>query len=246
MKINVKIVSTDEFVSFCGIENSVYTVKINNHYKYWYYDLCDMQGFYANTNIELNLEIDDDDYKAAIKLYGSHKYNDRFLRDYEPKVLVHTTTKENIEAILNDGELKCWNKLKRENPDWEDRPIGSLLGDIDDFSNYVMLSSCSWNNEIIVASKQSGVITGDVDKPYIPGARFYLNAEKLANDGLLLRDGQHLKVKNSIPLDKYLIWYCTTDILGSGQIVTPRQFFDLSNEKFFKAHTEFLSEQNSI
>lgn len=244
MKINVKIVSTDEFISFCGTENSVYTVKINKRYKYWYYDLCDMLGFYANTNIEVNIETEDDNYKTAIDLYGNHNYNDPFLRAYEPKILVHTTTQENINAILNDGELKCWNKLKSENPEWEDRPIGSLLGDIDDFSNYIMLSSCSWNNEIIVASKQAGTIISDVDKLYIPGARFYLNAEKLTVDGLLLRDGQHLKVRDSIPLNKYLIWYCTADVLKIGCNVTPQQFFDLSNKMFFDIYNEFLPNQN--
>lgn len=118
------------------------------------------------------------------------------------------------------------------------------MGDIDDFSNYIMLSSCSWNNEIIVASKQAGTIISDVDKLYIPGARFYLNAEKLAVDGLLLRDGQHLKVRDSIPLNKYLIWYCTADVLKIGCNVTPQQFFDLSNKMFFDIYNEFLPNQN--
>ena len=41
--------------------------------------------------------------------------------------------------------------MKSEKPDWEEQPIGALLGDIDDFSNYVMLSGVSQNNEIITA-----------------------------------------------------------------------------------------------
>ena len=64
--------------------------------------------------------------------------------------------------------------------------------------------------------------------------RFYLNAKKLASDGLLLRDGAHIKVKDYIDLNKYLIWYSTPEILGIDENTTPDKFFKLSNDKFKK------------
>ena len=113
-----------------------------------------------------------------------------------------------------------------------------MLGDIEDFSNYVMLSPVGVNNEIIVASKEKGCIDINPNQTYRAGCRFYLNAEKLANDGLLLRDGQHLKVKNEIPLDKYLIWYSTAERINLPPETTPSEFFQLSNKEFYKKFTE--------
>lgn len=99
-----------------------------------------------------------------------------------------------------------------------------MLGDIEDFSNYVMLSGISQNNEIITASKSNGEINTDVNQSYVAGARFYLNAQKLAGDGLLLRDGAHIKVRDYIDLEKYLIWYSTPEILGVEEHTTPKVF----------------------
>ncbi|MBR1444389.1 MAG: hypothetical protein IJ583_12765, partial [Firmicutes bacterium] len=185
-----------------------------------------------NTSIEVVLDIDEADLSLARKLYGKHKYNEHALREYETKVMVHSTPKENVESILTSRKLISWNILKSEKPDWEEQPIGALLGDIDDFSNYVMLSGVSQNNEIITASKTNGIIDTDINQSYIAGARFYLNAKALAENGLLLRDGAHIKVRNFIDLDKYLIWYCTPDILGIDEQTTPKAFFELSNERF--------------
>lgn len=118
---------------------------------------------------------------------------------------MHSTPKGNAVDILSDQELKCWNLLKEEKADWEQEPIGGLLGDIEDFSNYVMLSDMKFNSEIIVASRQKHIIDTNTEQIYMPGARFYLDAEKIARDGLLLRDGEHIKVKSRISLEKYMI-----------------------------------------
>ena len=109
-----------------------------------------------------------------------------------------------------------------------------MLGDIDDFSNYIMLSGVSQNNEIITASKTNGIINTDINQSYIAGARFYLNAKRLAEDGLLLRDGAHIKVRDYIDLEKYMLWYSTPEVLGIDAHTTPKVFFELSNEKFMK------------
>lgn len=239
MKIKCKLTDSAEYKQFCCMEDSVYTVKISRHFKYWYYDLCDLIDFYKNSSVQVELDIKQFDITSARRRYGNHQYNERFLREYETDVMVHSTPIENLESILNDGCLKCWNLLKSEKPNWEEKPIGALLGDIDDFSDYVMLSMPSFNNEIISASKQSKKISADVNQPYRPGARFYLNAKSLAADGLLLRDGEHIKVKGTVPLEKYLIWYSSAQKLGIGNTLTPKAFFEASNKKFYELYPQY-------
>lgn len=239
MKINCKLTNSTEYNQFCCVENSVYTLKISKNFKYWYYDLCDLIDFYKGSSVDVSLNVEQCDLLYARELYGNHRYDDNFLREYESKVLVHSTPIENVDSILNDNVIKSWNILKTEKAGWEQEPIGSLLGDISDFSNYVMLSMMNQNNEVVTASKQKHKIVIDTNQTYRPGARFYLNAEKLAADGLLLRDGEHIKVKGCIPLNEYLIWYSTTGKLGIDTVSTPKEFFKKSNEKFYKLYPQY-------
>lgn len=236
MKIKCMLTDSNEYNSFCGLENSIYTVKISKKHQYWYYDLCDMIYFYDNSDVELVLDISDCDISLAKYLYGNHKFNENILRENESEVMVHTTTLESSNEILADGAIKCWNLLKKDKNQFENTPIGSLLGDIADFSNYVMLSPVDVNNEIIVASKQQGCIDTNPNQTYEAGARFYLDAKKLASDGLLLRDGQHIKVREEISLDKYLVWYSTAKKIGVPSKTTPLEFFEQSNRAFKKYH----------
>ncbi len=239
MKIVLKITDSKEFNMFMGIENSLYTVNLSKNYKYWYYEFCDMIGFYENSDVELILKADKSDIQLAKKLYGNHRFNEPFLRENESKVLVHNTTNENAKSIISDGKIKSWNILKSEKCEWENQPIGVLLGDIADFSDYVMLSGCYQNNEIVIASKLKGKIDINENQKYTAGARFYIDGEKLAGDGLLLRDGEHLKVKDFISLDKYLIWYSKPERLNIRAITTPKKFFELSNDRFFELYPNY-------
>lgn len=232
MKIRCVLTDSNEYRQYNCFENSMYTLKISKGYKYWYYDLCDLIDFYSDKNIIVVLDVDDSDLDVARELYGNHRYDEPFLREYETDVMVHSTVKDNVNSILSDMRLKSWKILSTEKLDWEKQPVGALLGDIEDFSNYVMLSGILQNNEIITASKTNGVINTDINQSYIAGARFYLDAKKLALDGLLLRDGAHVKVKDYIDLDKYLIWYSTPEILRIDENTTPSNFFKLSNEMF--------------
>ena len=50
----------------------------------------------------------------------------------------------------------------------------------------------------------SNSLSADADAKYRTGARLYFDAEKMARDGLLIRDGFHIKVKDSLPLAPYL------------------------------------------
>ncbi len=238
MKIKCVLTDSTEYKQFNCFEDSMYTLKISRNYEYWYYDLCDLIDFYSDTDVEVIVEIDENDLLHARKLYGSHKYNEKTLREYESDVMVHSTTKENSVSILADKKIKSWNLLSTEKSGWEKQPIGAMLGDIEDFSNYVMLSGVLSNNEVVTASKSNGVINTDMNQLYVAGARFYLDARKLARDGLLLRDGAHIKVRDYIDLEKYLIWYSTPKILGIDEQTTPKEFFELSNKRFMKMYKE--------
>ena len=245
MKIRCVLTDSLEYRQFNCLENSIYTLKISRNYEYWYFDLCDLIDFYADTNIEVIVEVDNHNLTIARQLYGNHKYNEKALREYETEVMVHSTVKENIESILSAKQLKSWNLLSVEKTEWEQQPIGALLGDIEDFSNYVMLSGISQNNEIITASKSNGVINTDINQLYVAGGRFYLDALKLATDGVLLRDGAHIKVRDYIDLEKYLIWYSTPEILGIDKYTTPKKFFELSNERFFNEY-KHIGNKNTV
>lgn len=106
-----------------------------------------------------------------------------------------------------------------------------------------MLSPIDVNNEIIVASKQKGCIDITPNQTYQAGCRFYLDAKKLADNGLLLRDGQHIKVRNEIQLDKYLIWYSTAERIGLLVETTPKEFFEQSNRKFGEIYAKYILPQ---
>ena len=123
--------------------------------------------------------------------------------------------------------------LKREKATWEKEPIGQQLGDPDDFRDYIMFSDGAVSGEIVVMSKQYGKIVMDQDMQYETGVRLYLDVKKIAEDGLLIRDGIHLKVKDTLPLQKYLLWYA--DWVRSGldtNISTPKEFTEKSNRMF--------------
>jgi hypothetical protein len=127
------------------------------------------------------------------------------LRDYEPEVLIHSSTKELSESIIKSGELLSWNSAKERKLLKEETPIGKDLGDPEDFKNYVMLGSPGVVSEIVVLSKYLKKLCFDENHVYEPGVRFYFDAKKLASDNILVRDGLHLKVRDGFKINKYLI-----------------------------------------
>lgn len=168
------------------------------------------------------------------KIYKTHAYNEPFLRDNEPNILIHSTPMQNWEQIKYDGILKSWNRLKKENAVDEEQPIGIRLGDPMDFSDYIMFGE-DVTGEIVVNSKQLGIIEMDIDNEYFTGARMYFDAKKMAQDGLLIRDGCHIKVKDILPLNPYLIWTATWENIGlDSQVSTPKIFSQKSDQQFKK------------
>lgn len=132
--------------------------------------------------------------------------------------------------------LKSWNKLKNDNTVFEDQPIGTKLGDPVSFRDYIMFGN-GVSGEIVVNSKQSGRIVMDINTEYLTGARLYFDTKRIANDGLLVRDGCHLKVKDTLSLEPYLMWVATWDKIGlSDQISTPKIFAETSDKVFNALH----------
>ena len=208
----------------------------------WWLSVGDFVGYCEANGLNGILVMSKVDYCDAMKRYSGHSYNEAILRENEPHVLIHSTTTEGWHSIQHDGYLKSWNLLKGDNLDWEPEPIGAKLGDIDEYRDYIMFGE-GVSGEIVINSKLSGFINMDVHSEYHTGARLYFDSKKMAQAGLLIRDGAHIKVKNSMPLDPYLIWVATWDKIGlDGPISTPEIFSETADRSF---KSEF-SEKNMI
>ncbi len=231
-----QLTDSNEYEMMNGGENSVvYTLKVSKKFPQWKMSVFDFVQYNETYNKNIILSISDEDFRLAQSFYGNHKYNDNFLRSYEPDVLIHSTTAENWEKIKTDNCLKSWNILKHSNVIPEAEPIGKLLGDPQDFSDYIMFSNGNISGEIVVSSKQQGRIVMNHDAGYKPGARLYFDMKKIARDGLLVRDGCHLKVKEKLPLCPYLIWVAQWQNVGlNTAFSTPKEFTELSNNTFNK------------
>ncbi len=227
--------SNDYHMMNGGKNKSTYILKVSKNYPQWQMSVFDFIQFQGTYNKNIILSISDEDYAEAQSCYGEHKYNDMFLRSYEPDVLIHSTTFESWNNIKIDNCLKSWNILKKNNIISENEPIGKLLGDPDDFSDYIMFSNGNISGEIVVLSKQQGKIIMNHDTEYTPGVRLYFDMKKIAQDGLLIRDGCHLKVKDELPLNPYLIWVGNCQTVGlKTSVSTPIEFTELSNNTFNK------------
>lgn len=230
--------STD-YQIMCGSFNGcAYTLKCSRYiHKNWEMAVGDFIGYNEANGKNSILVMPETDFLAAKNYYHGHKYNETLLRKNEPSVLVHSTTITNWESIQRDGMLKSWNHLKIAGYISEDEPIGVKLGDPTDFRNYIMFGS-GITGEIVVNSRQKGEIVMDENAKYFTGARLYFDAEKMADDGLLIRDGCHLKVKDKLPLVPYLIWAATWKTIGlTSQVSTPRIFAEASDKQFSERYS---------
>ena len=208
-----------------GFEGSAYTIRISKlvHHD-WRMAVGDFICFHENRKMNCILVMTEEEMKESERFCEGHRFDDTLLRPCEPNVLIHSTTLENWEKIQSDGCLKSWNCLKRESNMHEDAPIGSVLGDPKDFRNFIMFGSGT-ACEIVVNSKQSGRVVMDAQAEYLTGARLYFDAVKMAADGLLLRDGAHLKVETKLPLKPYLLFSATWENVGlPSRISTPEIF----------------------
>lgn len=228
------LTDSEDYQQMCGSRNGcAYTIKVSRlKCREWKMACGDFLGFYEANAKNMILVMSEAELEATKEAYDGHNYHETRLRDNEPAVLVHSTPMNNWERIKNDGMLKSWNRLKLQNKIEEEHPIGFRLGDPEDFSDYIMFGG-GVTGEIVVNSKQQGAIVMDVNAKYLTGARLYFDARKMARDGLLLRDGCHLKVKDTLPLSPYLIWAATWDTIGfTSQLSTPKEFAEQADMQF--------------
>lgn len=232
--IALMLTDSDEYQFMCGSSNGcTYTVKVSrSKCDDWKMAVGDFISFNEANAKNIILVMTELEYKAVRAYYGDHSYNEPFLRKGEPLVLVHSTPMNSWKQINQAGMLKSWNKLKAECVVEEEYPIGIQLGDPTDFSDYIMFGG-GVTGEIVVNSKQQGGIIMDINAEYQTGARLYFDAIRMAQDGLLVRDGCHLKVKDTLQLEPYLIFVATWDNIGlTSQVSTPKVFSEKADEAF--------------
>ncbi len=226
------LTESKDYNKFVGGQNGcTYTIKFSRFAnKDWRLALCDFIDYNEDNNKNIILVLKSDELDEARKIYKNHNYKETTLRAGEPKFLVHSTTAESFATIKKDAMLKSFNRLKLCG-----EPIGLKLGDPKDFSDYIMFCGGGVTGEIVVNSKQKGEIIMDINSEYSPGVRLYFDAAKIAKDGLLIRDGCHLKVKSELPLSPYLMFTATPDSIGLGKhISTPKEFSEKADEYFNK------------
>ena len=214
-------------------EDGVYYIRVSRVLNdKWWFAVGDFIGYCEANRLNGILVLQESDYEYAINMYAGHTYNEPVLREDESTILIHSTTADGWLGIQRDGKLKSWNRLKAEVTEWENEPIGTRLGDLSEFSDYIMFGG-GVSGEIVVSSKLSGFINMNVNAEYHTGARMYFDAKRMAQDGLLIRDGAHVKVKNILPLQPYLIWVATWDKLGlKSSISTPKVFSETADKQF--------------
>ena len=235
------LTESPDYQQMCGSFNGcAYTVKVSRlNCENWEMAVGDFTGFCEENGKNAILVMSEAELDSAKEHYEGHRYNDPFLREYEPSHLVHSTPMSSWELIRRDGMLKSWNLLKTEKAVAEEQPIGIELGDPPDFSDYIMFGG-GVTGEIVVNSKQQGRIVMDTDAEYLTGARLYFDARRMAQDGLLVRDGCHIKVKDTLPLEPYLIWTATWETVGlPSRVSTPRIFAEGADRRFQAVLTDY-------
>ena len=228
----MKLIDDDSFFQCTrGGTDEVFQLILTKKNGDWRYRIMDFIQYETEVGKNMIIAVNSDDLFEAEAIYGNHAYKEKTLRDYERPILIHSTTKENYQAICNGGFLKSWNRLKKEGIVKEEKPIGSLLGDPEDYRDYIMLSNGGYYCEIVTSSRQKGYIEMNPDAEYVAGARMYFDAVKIAADGHLIRDGAHMKVKDNLSLE-YLVWAATPGDLGVAERTTPRAYAGLADSAF--------------
>ena len=244
----LELTEEPEFQLICGVlGDGVYSIRLSRPgHPDWRMAAGDFLSFHEAMDIPYNLEINERDKTDMWEYYAGfsndkpkHSYNDPYLRLGEPAVLVHSTTTENWDSIRGEGRLDSWNTLKSRGALREHEPIGAALGDPEDFRDYIMFGSGT-TGELIVSSKQKGRICTDPHIDYLTGARLYFDAALMARDGLLLRDGCHMKVRDRLLLEPYLIWAADWKAAGlSSPDSQPETFANLADREFSRRFKEY-------
>ena len=241
MSETIRFTLTDDtgYETSVGLEQDIYTIRLSRSRTPWQMKMQDCVEYCRFAGFNLLLDVSPEEQAKARELYAGHSFRERVLRPYEPRILVHSTGAEGYESIRWGGCLLCWQEARNRGMLREDVPIGYMLGDPEEYRRYVMLGGYSISGEVVVASREKGGLIMDPEAEYHPGARLYFDAAAMAKDGLLIRDGAHLKVERELPLQPYLLWV----LEGRGQVSAPARFTRESNEAFWKQFPQFREEK---
>ena len=156
-----------------------------------------------------------------------------------PNILIHSTNKAIFSKILKDKKLiaPCFiGEKKRWNYGNEPSEIERYLdNEPEEYKKFVMLEEMNGNSELVMCMYQHKSFNVTEETCYEPGVRFYLNARKMHEDGILVFDGVHLaKVYKKIDFDKYLEATIRIDDLETRELWNPKIFQDMSNKYYEK------------
>ena len=98
----VYIVDNGPYRMVCGSQNGcAYTLKISKtNHPDWKMYVGDFISYHQSSDKNAILVVSEEDLNAVKTEYKGHSHNDRYLRDYEPAVLIHSTTAENFDNII--------------------------------------------------------------------------------------------------------------------------------------------------
>lgn len=226
----------DESIQYYSnvIENTkVYCLKVSPDLDRDFQRIKDFVNYEASNHRNIIVKVNEK-LKPIIQRIISIKdtKSSNTIRKSDPRWLVHSTTKESWKEIQKLGCLYAPSELKRKNIIVNEIGLKALM-EPNDYSDYIMLDILNGCGEIVVNSRRLGYVCIDPNIPYNPGARLYFDGHKIIKDGLAVRDGLHiLKVKNELPLNKYLAMAITEDMSLSKEIWTPTTYTEWANEYF--------------
>lgn len=167
----VQLTDTVGYQMLCGSRNGcAYTLKVSRRYSDWAFTVGDFLDFYANGGKNVLAVLSEADLQTVLSVYGSHSCRDRCLRTGEPAVLIHSTNLSAWRSIQKDGALLSFNTLKEHDDRQKEAPIGELLGDPAEFSDYIMFGSgAAVSGELVELSRQRGEILTDETAEYCTG-----------------------------------------------------------------------------
>lgn len=235
------LVSNEKFMSFTGKNvDGHFHIKLNTSlHDYWKEATCDFIQYTLKKGQKPIIIGPEPLLLEALTVYDHCFNSNHRLRHYEPSVFIHSTEMASWKKIQQDGYLFSWQYLKNQHKIDEGSPIGHLLGDPEEFSAYIMLGhGLNMGGEYVIQAKQEGRILCEDDRIYQSGVRLYLDGEKLARDGKLVRDGAHYKVFEKIELKKYLLHVVEPSLFEVGATFTPKSYAEQANLHYHNHYKE--------
>lgn len=192
------------------------------------YELSYQRNVIFKVCIGLNAE-------SIIELFHKTSHKTEY-RSSDEKYMVHSTTLSAWESIKQDGALLSPNSLKKNN-----RLVNEIglkpMNEPKDYSDYIMLDVLDGCGELVVNSHNIGCVCIDPNVNYIPGVRLYFDVKKMFAGKIVTRDGLHpVKIKDTLPLQDYLLAAITANDFESGIQWTPSLFTQKANELFYSKY----------